>query len=308
MVLCIVPNPSVDTLIEVGSFTHGKVNRIKKERAYPGGKGTHVALALHELEVDTKLLGIWAGYTGKWIRSECANYGLECIGPEIDGRNRSCYTIMESESREETELLGAGPSLMDEDFSSFLAIFEKYVPDCELVCMSGSWPEQAPPDAYDEMILLARKAQKKVMLDCSGALLENALDEHPWGVHLNIEEGKAMFDTSNPIEIVNHVYGHCDIAAVTAGAGGLYLRMGNDLLHAVCPVDPVKSTVGSGDCLVAGLSRAYLLGRKPDEIAAWAVACGAANCLREELGMLYKKDVERLKSRSVVKEINKSEM
>lgn len=304
MVLCVVPNPSVDTLIETGTFNCGKVNRISRERAYPGGKGTHVALALHELGIDTQLMGIWAGDTGKWIREQCAASGIECTGTVINGRNRTCYTISESGSTDETELLGQGPYLSSVDFDRFLKEFETNTAKVEVISMSGSWPEHAPDDAYARLIRTARKGNKQVYLDCSGLQLKHALQEHPFGIHINVEEGTSMFNTGNPVEIANRLSRYCEVAAVTAGADGLYLKMGSLVIHSTCKVDPVTSAVGSGDCLTAGLISAYLENSKPEEIAARAVSCGAANCLREELGMLYKKDVERLKKSVRVKIYN----
>jgi len=38
MILVICPNPSVDTLMEVGKFAPATVNRAQSEEHYPGGK------------------------------------------------------------------------------------------------------------------------------------------------------------------------------------------------------------------------------------------------------------------------------
>jgi fructose-1-phosphate kinase PfkB-like protein len=86
----------------------------------------------------------------------------------------------------------------------------------------------------------------------------------------------------------------CKYAIVSAGADGLYLASGNEIFHAHCKIENVLSAVGSGDCLLAGLTVAVRRNMTPMNTARMAAACGAANCLRPELGMLYKTDVERL--------------
>jgi tagatose 6-phosphate kinase len=56
----------------------------------------------------------------------------------------------------------------------------------------------------------------------------------------------------------------------------------------------VRSAVGSGDCLTAGLAVAHDRGHDWRQALRLGVACGAANCLRPELGMIHRADVERL--------------
>ena len=84
---------------------------------------------------------------------------------------------------------------------------------------------------------------------------------------------------------------------MTAGAEGLFLSNNKNTIHTKCKLEKIYSAIGSGDCLTAGLTIAYLNHFSFDEMAQFACACGSANCIREELGMLYKKDVESLLKR-----------
>ena len=56
----------------------------------------------------------------------------------------------------------------------------------------------------------------------------------------------------------------------------------------------VHSTIGSGDCLLAGVIAGHVQELETQSMANLGAACGAANCIRPELGMLYKEDVKRL--------------
>jgi tagatose 6-phosphate kinase len=84
MILCLCPNPSVDTYVWVGSFEPGQVNRVRKEQRFPGGKGVHVALAAAELGEEVCLLGFWGGPTGKWNRRSCGEKSVASFGPETE--------------------------------------------------------------------------------------------------------------------------------------------------------------------------------------------------------------------------------
>ena len=82
--------------------------------------------------------------------------------------------------------------------------------------------------------------------------------------------------------------------ALTKGKEGLFLHFNGDYVHANVMLKEVKSTVGSGDCLTAGIAYAIFKGYSMDQIANYGAACGAANCLNEDLGILRREDVQRL--------------
>ena len=86
----------------------------------------------------------------------------------------------------------------------------------------------------------------------------------------------------------------CEIAAITDGSKGLHLLTKDQSFHSLTKVDQVVSTIGSGDCLTAGVVAGLSQSMSLQEVANLGAACGAANCLREDLGMLMKSDVEML--------------
>ena len=158
--------------------------------------------------------------------------------------------------------------------------------------MSGSWPEGAPDNAYQQLIELANQYGKKSFLDCTSTQLHNALKSSPFAIHLNHKERN---------EFNSEV--KCEIKAITAGIEGLYLTVENKTIHGKCTIDNVYSAVGSGDCLLAGLVVSYKRGLNHKEMARFSTACGTANCMREDLGMIYKTDVEDLIKRVELNDI-----
>lgn len=295
MILCVCPNPSVDVFQWLDNLKTGQVNRVRKEEFYPGGKGVHVALAASELGEDVVLLGFWGGPTGKWIQIKCQKQGIRCEGPEVDGLTRTCATFKSTrQSFDDTELLGAGPSLEEQQISQFYDTFESLSSEASCITLSGSWPRNADIDGYAQLIQKARKYHKPVYLDCSGKQLENALPEQPTGLHLNIKEAHQTFGNYSVENLVRGIRQRVKLAALTAGVDGLYLASDDEYIHASYKLEKIHSAVGSGDCLVAGLAVARIRGYNFEDTARLAVACGAANCLRKELGMLHKKDVNRI--------------
>jgi tagatose 6-phosphate kinase len=61
--------------------------------------------------------------------------------------------------------------------------------------------------------------------------------------------------------------------------------------------------VGSGDCLLGGAAVGLARGLPPAEVLRLAVACGAANALTAETGVLRRHDVEALLPRVRLSEL-----
>lgn len=294
MILSVCPNPSVDILANIYEIAPSKVNRILEEHHFPGGKGVHVALASAEMQMEPVLFGFWGGPTGEWIQKECRKHGIKPKGIEVTGWNRNCYTFKSvNPDYDETEILGAGPFITDADEMMFYKHYKELVNNFDIVTMSGSWPKGASENGYRELIHLSGNA--KVFLDCTGQQFRHALDAHPYCIHLNASEATELLKTNNPMQAAVELLQYCSMAAITAGKDGLYLAVEtSDVIHANVEISECKGAVGSGDCLLAGLAIATNLGYNTEDTARLGVACGAANCLRDDLGMLYKEDVDQL--------------
>lgn len=295
MILNVCPNPSIDTFAWFNDFNINRSNRITKIEEFPGGKGTHIALALAELGEKPKLLGNWAGNTGEWIKNACVKRNIDVGGVQIEGNNRKCYTFRSSQNDlRNTEILEPGPEMSIENWSTFKKLFEIEISKANVVCLSGSWPKKAPKDAYLQLIQIAKKQDKKVFLDCSGVQLTNALRSSFFALHLNEQEAFEYCGSDDFNVLLKKLDHKIDLIALTKGREGLYMRYKQKTYFANVEIEGARSTVGSGDCLTAGLAWAFEKGLTAEQIASYGVACGAANCLHEELGMLKKKDVNDL--------------
>ncbi len=303
MILAVCPNPSVDTYVYFNRFEGSKVNRVVDEAPFPGGKGTHVALGINELGEQVTLLGFWAGPTGEWIKQKLESKGIKCIGPEVKGWSRTCLTFKTDDTFDETEILGKGPVINAGDLEAFNLLFKDMLKKVSLVVMSGSWPQGAPDDAYGILLEEANLCHIPVVLDVAGSKLEKAIEKKPVAIHLNKAEGSLFTGRHNIRGMLIDLGRKIKNIALTDGSKGLYYLSNHKLLHANVVLENIHSAVGSGDALTAGLAVAMFHEYDVEETAKLAVACGAANCLREELGMFYKKDVEKLKEKVTIKNI-----
>lgn len=297
MILSLCPNPSIDTYAWLNNFNQGKVNRIEKQKEYPGGKGTHVALALAELGSESKLMGLWAGNAGEWIKNACEQKNVTITGMELPGNNRKCYTFRSSNPDfDNSELLETGPEMDRQYWKDFKKIFTREIKKASLICMSGSWPKNTPPWAYRQLIEIANNQNINVLLDCSGSQLTEALKIGFFGLHINEEEAYNLCGSTDFDVLLQTLNGKVNLVAMTRGRKGLMMAYKGKITIANVEIDNIISTVGSGDCLTAGIALALEENMIHEDIASYGVACGAANCLNEDLGILKKQDVEKLLS------------
>lgn len=297
MILSICPNPSVDCYAWLERITPGEVNRIGKLEEFPGGKGVHIAFAINELGGTSKVMGNWAGASGEWLKNTARSKGIGLSGIQLEGNNRKCYTLRSSDtSYNNTEILEPGPQISKKNWLEFKTLFEAEISKAEIICLSGSWPVNSPTNAYLQLINIANKQDKKVILDCSGPQLREALQSTFFALHINENEALELCGSTDFDVLLQQLDGRVELVAMTRGKDGLTIAYQGKILSCNVEIDQVISTVGSGDCLTAGLAIALERGGTLEEVAAYGVACGAANCINEDLGMLRKKDVENLLS------------
>ncbi len=301
-ILVVCPNPSIDTYAWIDGFANGVPNRIKREDRYPGGKGLHVAMALAELEIPVTVAGFWGGETGSWIKKAGSQYypKMNFIGPNLEDWSRICYTFKSDGDFDDTEILGPGPNITSSQFEQLISEIKSTLNQYSMVALCGSWPKGSPEDGYAQIVALAQKSGLKTYIDCTGIQLKNALAENPFGVHLNRKEITEHFNTDFESS-KKMILRHCSEAAITDGSKGLSLFTNEGEFKALAKIEEVISTIGSGDCLVAGILAGHIKALGSQGIAYMGAACGAANCLKEELGMLNKSDVQRLFENQVKK-------
>jgi 1-phosphofructokinase family hexose kinase len=298
MILSVCANPSVDSFWSIDQIEKGTTNRSKYERFYPGGKGIHVALGLRELGGKVTAMGVWGGNTGKWIKEKCHSRNISTMGITVEDWTRICITNKTYSNWNETELLGAGPTLKADQVQSFISIYRDYLSNNKVsaVVLSGSVPKGFSNDIYAELTNLAQAFDIPTFIDASGELLKESLNAKPFAVHINADEGKELTNIKEPADIAKQIANNCNLAAVTAGKDGLYLAYEDSLFHASHDIEKSKviSTVGAGDSLLAGLCYSFSSCSDQKEWSKWATACGSANCINPKLGMFDLEDVKQI--------------
>jgi 1-phosphofructokinase family hexose kinase len=294
-------NTAIDRFIRLDTLRPGEVSRALDEQAYPGGKGLHVAQTIAALGERVQLVGLVDAAHRNMIGRQMCERGVLFHGIEIADNLRTCIALQDA-SGQITEILGQGPLLDSAQQEALLRAFRRGVDDSDLVVLSGSLPRGFPPTTYAELATYVRDAGKRCLVDAGGELLQHAVQAQPFLVKPNRDEisellGRPIGDLAAAVDAVHELRTRgVAMPVVTMGALGAVAADANGVWHAAIELAQIRNTVGSGDCLLAGMTVGMTRNMNLEETLRLGVACGAANAQGQETGFVERRAVEALRS------------
>lgn len=294
MIYTVTFNPSVDYVVGVDDFQQGKINRLKSEYKYPGGKGINVSRVLNNLDIKSKALGFIGGFTGEFIKTSLEK---EEIATDFIQVKEDTRINVKLKSNEETEINGAGPDIDEEALNILFNMLEELGSEDYLV-LAGNVQKTLPRDIYAQIQEKLMNNKAKVIVDTTGEALTATLKYKPFLIKPNNHELSEIFG----VEIVTQediiVYakkllemGAENVIISMAGEGALLIcREG--VYHAEAPKGEVKNSVGAGDSLIGGFLANYSKSLDLTEAFRWGVASGSATAF--SLDLCTKDEVEKL--------------
>lgn len=292
-------NTAIDRFLHLDALKPGEVHRVRAEQVYPGGKGVHVAQTIAALGEPVQLVGLVDVAHRKLIRQRMSERGVSFHGVEIAGELRHCLALQDATGCI-TEILGQGPLLSQAECDALLRDVRRSIDESDLVILSGSLPRGFADTTYAELASYVKSLGIRCLVDASGAAMRHALDAQPFLVKPNRDEiselrGKLVADRDAAVEAVRELRAQgVAMPVVSLGALGAIAGDTSGIWHAELSLDQVRNTVGSGDCLLAGIAVGIVRGMNLEDILRWGAACGAANAQGEETGFVERRTVEAL--------------
>ena len=299
MITVIGFNTAIDRLIRLDTLRPGEVSRALDEQAYPGGKGLHVAQTIAALGERVQLVGLVDPAHRNMIGRLMCERGVLFHGIEVTDNLRTCIALQDANGQI-TEILGQGPLLDGAQQEALLRAFRRGVDDSELIVLSGSLPRGFPSTTYAELAAHVRDAGKRCLIDAGGELLQHAARTRPFLVKPNRDEiaellGRSIGDLAAAVDAVRELRaGGIAMPVVTMGALGAVAADASGVWHASIELEQVRNTVGSGDCLLAGMTVGMARNMNLEGILRLGVACGSANAQGQETGFVERRAVETL--------------
>ncbi|PKM50943.1 MAG: 1-phosphofructokinase [Firmicutes bacterium HGW-Firmicutes-7] len=287
MITTITLNPAIDRTIVVNSLEVGQVNRITSAREDIGGKGINVTKILKQLNDSTKAMG-FIGINNKKRVYELLDIENICYQfVEVDAQTRINTKIVDHGSQLTTDLNEQGFSINPDLYETFKAIVTEQALQSDFMVFSGSIPVGLSIETYKDLIELVKKSTLTV-LDAEGELLVEGIKAGPFLIKPNIHELEAAFKTQFNsekdiiklcLDIINR-YG-IKMVLVSMGSEGSLLITQEEVLKAEPIKVDVKSTVGAGDSMLAGIVHGIANCLSLSDSLVFATACGTLAVTQE---------------------------
>jgi 1-phosphofructokinase/6-phosphofructokinase 2 len=281
VIVTLTPNPSIDRAMVIDALHRGEVHRATSSRVDPGGKGVNVARALAAQGVATIAVLPAGGPEGHLMEELLDAAGVARRSVAVAGALRMNISVLEPDGTT-TKLNEPGPQLSSAEVDALLAATLDAADGADWVVGCGSLPPGAPTELYAALVARVRERGVRVAVDSSGAPMTAAVTARPHLIKPNHEELAEL--VGHPLPTLGDVHaaarelvsGGIEVVAVSLGGDGALLVTADELVHARATISTPLSTVGAGDCMLAGLLHGLSSGADAADALAGAVTWGAA--------------------------------
>ena len=281
MIVTVTMNPAIDKTVEVETFLHGGLNRVKHIIMDAGGKGINVSKTIKALGGDSIATGFLGGNNGNVIANMLESEQVNAQFVTVDGETRINTKIVEADGTV-TELNEAGPEISEEEQKKFEEQLMQYAQEGTWFVLSGSVPIGVPTSIYRDIIRKVHEKGAKVFLDADGELFTQSLTAKPDVIKPNrvaLEKyiGADHSFTEEELVSVGNALLEQGIGTVIISLGhegALFLTKEQSLKCFAISIE-VHSTVGAGDALVAAFTYGMDKGEDFETCAKLGIATSA---------------------------------
>jgi 6-phosphofructokinase 2 len=303
-ILTVTLNPAIDKSTVAEKLKPESKLRCVEIHNEPGGGGINVSKALKKLGIASVALFPSGGYNGEMLKGLLADENILFQSINTFVETRENWVVLESSSTKQFRFTFPGRGIEEQVVKDLIESIRSYSP--EYVVASGSLPPGLPDYFYGLIVKTANSVGAKCIVDTSGAALQALKGKHVYLIKPNINELSKMLniaslaDSEVPDAAQQAVRdGFAELITVSMGATGAWLVSHDKKYFASAPEVEVRTTVGAGDSMVAGIT--YMLQQKESlkQALNFGVACGTAATMNEGTQLFNVEDAERL-----YKEIN----
>jgi 6-phosphofructokinase 2 len=217
--------------------------------------------------------------------------------------------VVDEAGKTSTNLYDRGPRIDPAGLDRLLADVARWLSAARVLVVAGSLPPGVPHDVYVRLLADAARLGVHTILDADGDTLRQGLAGQPYLIKPNVEEaegllGRRLRDMPAVVAAARDLLGRGPrVVVISMGARGSICAIGERVLHAIPPAVERRSTVGSGDSLVAGLAIALATGGDVTDGLRLGTAAGAATAMAQGTQLGKPDDIERLRAAVEVREL-----
>jgi 6-phosphofructokinase 2 len=304
-ILTLTLNPCIDKSLSVPALISEKKMYCSRPRYEPGGGGINVARAIYHLKGEALAVFLAGGYNGLLLEELLKAEKVPVKPVPIRNSTRENTIVLDESANLQYRFNIPGPEIYQIEWLQCLATVSELIRNRQFIVFSGSLPAGIPSSFFEAFERVAKNKNARLVVDTSGDALLQASRERTFMLKPSIRELAALTgisglnNESSTADVVSAASrlmsaGLCDLLVVSMGERGAIWLQGDKQEEVIAPKVKIKSTVGAGDCLVAGIVRQLSQGKSTDESVRYGVACGTAATMNPGTGLCQLADVEIL--------------
>ena len=287
MITSVSLNPSIDRTLTVESFTPGGLNRVLSSGDVAAGKGINVALTVSALGLNAECVGFMYRDSAPLFEKRLMVNSTAYDFIWLDGAARTNIKVLDQSAGVVTELNESGREIDADSLRRMTELVCAHADNSDYLILTGSMPPGCPDDYYATLIEAVAGLGCRCVLDADGERLKKGLAAGPFMIKPNRYElesmtGKRLDSIPEIRDAARHYIDQgVEVVAVSLGADGAIILRGDEALYAPKLNIEVKSTVGAGDSMVAGLIAGFMAEEDLEETFRMGMACATARCMTE---------------------------
>ena len=303
MVLTVTLSPCLDVEVSVPVVEPERKLRCTDQHVAPGGGGLNVARVVSRFGGPTLAAFPIGGEPGRRVRERMEAEGVPCETITTAQATRENLIIRETSTGHQFRFMLAAPSLSGDELRSLSSVVRHHARFHRHVVLSGSVPDGVDRSYLVSLIDAIHRAGAEAIVDTSGpALLDaaraGALLLKPSRRELSDATGRTLSTNAEVVDAARLLLAAGSTQAILvslANQGALLVERGSVVRFGAAPVE-VRSSVGAGDSMVAGVVVALERGESLEAAARFGVACGTATVTRRGSALCRPRDVAEVVS------------
>lgn len=283
-------------MITIDGFEYGGLNRVQASRYDAGGKGLNVAVAVSALGQEAECVGFMYKDSARLFETRLLKSGTAYDFIWCDGSARTNLKVFDRARGVVTEFNESGRPVSALDLERMTELIVHRAGRARCLVLSGSMPPGCPEDYYAQLLRAVEGKGCRCVLDADGAALRAGIEARPWMIKPNRAElenlaGRPLKDVASVRDAAREIVARgVRVVAVSLGAEGALIVGENEAYRAAALKVPVRSTVGAGDAMVAGLSVGFAADATLRDAFCMGVAAASAMCMTEGSEALSRAD------------------
>lgn len=299
-IITITLNPAIDKTTSTEKVVPEKKLRCAYPTFEPGGGGINVSRALAHMGSESLAMYFAGGYSGNFFTELLVKENIPSLVIPIKGNTRTNIIVVDKSTQLQYRFGMVSPPVEEQDWKLFLGQLEKQS-GYEYVVASGSLPDGVPLDFFGRVAAIVKKQKARLIVDTSGEGLKQAILEGVFMIKPNLNElaflyGKEELKKEEIVIAARSIISNkgCEVMVVSMGKEGAILVTKEKDIQIVPPNITIKSTVGAGDSMVAGMVFALSKGMVWNDVLCYGIASGTAATMNEGTALCKNKDIDWL--------------